>query len=84
MNMYGNHILRLYWQVATQIRSGWVEGTDRSGPEKPEDTNARKPLLLTTRPEDGGSMFFRNVGIHLNYYSVLQPKDAEQFPPRKH
>jgi hypothetical protein len=64
---------------------GMVGGDiDRSGPKKPENTNVRKSLLLTTRPEDGGSIFFRNVSIHLNYYSALQPKDTEQSLPRKH
>jgi hypothetical protein len=68
----------------TDLRGMGGGNRNRSGPKKPEDTNVRKSLSLTTRPEDGGNMFFRNISIHLNYYLALQPKDAEQLLPRKH
>jgi hypothetical protein len=28
-------------------------------------------------PEDGGSMFFRNIGIHLQDYTVLQTEPTQ-------
>jgi hypothetical protein len=32
-------------------------------------------LIFRVDPEDGSSRFFQNVGIHVHYYVVHNPKD---------
>jgi hypothetical protein len=47
----------------------------QGGHSDPREGRGKEPILEFTHlnPEDGSNMFHRNVGIHLQNYTISQP-----------
>jgi hypothetical protein len=62
-----------YWCRLCCISAAPLHSSDWLPPLLPAYITDLHPHATHSNPDDGGSMFLQNTGIHLQYYTTLQP-----------